>query len=138
MTDEPDETGDEYYLPVLRRASFYIVQVGSVVSLILLSSRRENAPILIFWLFIAWVLAPYILYTSIHGLKRYLQPLARKTLYIAMIAVTVISNLIYLKDALWPPTSTRAFVWVIVPPMMCAAVIVAVGIAAFVVRQRRS
>jgi len=140
MTDQPDATIDEQDSSPrgLRRASFVVILAGAIVSITLMFLTRQNPPTLIVWLFVVWVLGPYIAFTIGYRLARRWKPPASKALYVSTIAITFVANLVYLKDVLWPPASTRAFVWVLVPPVMGAAVVSVVIAAALFVRQRTS
>ena len=139
MTIEPDANRceqDKSSLGGLRRASLLSIVFGAVASLTLMLLTRQNPPALILWLFVVWVAGPYAGYLIGHRLARRWPTAVRRSLYISTIVVAMIANLVYLKDVLWPPTSTPAFIWVFVPPVMGGVVVVVVIVAASFARLR--
>lgn len=112
--------------------------LGAVASVALWAMAAQQPPVTIILLFIVWVSAPFIAFIAGNRLSTRWPLVTRKTLYLSTLVVTVAAITVYLKDVIWPPIATRAFVWVVVPPVMGTAVVVAVGISWLVSGRRES
>jgi hypothetical protein len=125
-----EDTDDSRSLNVFRQSSLIALIAGAIGSFVLLLMSRENAPIFLVVLFVIWVLGPFAFLAIAYRFdKRWLKA-KRVALYATTIATTIASLAIYGYVNIWPPQSTRAFVWVLVPPVSVFLTVASVGIAA--------
>lgn len=107
--------------------------LGSVT--LMLYAGRSNRHYLVTVLFIIWVLAPFVALALGRRVSEAWSSATRTTLQIVTLIVTVASLAIYGYRAMFPPRSTGAFVFVIVPPLSVLLVLLALAIAALLSRR---
>lgn len=112
--------------------------VGAAGSLALvLYGGRSNTHLLITLGFVAWVLAPYALLALAERRSASWSPRAQTTLRALTLVVTAASLAIYAYRAAFPPRTTGAFLFVIVPPVSVILVLVALAISSLMSRPSR-
>lgn len=120
---------------ILRRISYFAIVGGAIGSVVLLLMSRENAPIFLVALFAIWVLAPFALFAIASRFDRRWHSATRNALYSITTIITLASLAAYSYVNIWPPQSTRAFVWVLAPPLSVLLTIAVVGITALISRR---
>ena len=118
-----------------QRVTIIVGAAGSLA--LLLYGGRSNTHLLITLGFIAWVLAPFALLALGERRSRSWSPLAQTTLRAMTLLIAVASLGIYAYRAAFPPRSTGAFLFVIVPPVSVVLVLVALAIASLMSRPSR-
>ena len=114
------------------------ILVGAAGSLaLLLYGGRSNTHLLITLGFIAWVLAPFALLALAERRSRSWSPLAQTTLRAMTLLIAAASLGIYAYRAAFPPRTTGAFLFVIVPPVSVILVLVALVISSLMSRPSR-
>ena len=109
--------------------------VGAAGSLaLMLYAGRSNRHMLITVLFIVWVLAPFVVLAWAAKMADGWSSATRATLQAATLIITAGSLAIYGYRAAFPPRTTGAFLFVIVPPVSVLLLLVALAIAAFMSR----
>jgi predicted membrane channel-forming protein YqfA (hemolysin III family) len=125
-----ENTDDSRSLTVFRRISLIALIAGVIGAFVLLLLSRENAPIFLVVLFVIWVLGPFAFLAIAYRFENRWLSAKRTALYAATVAISIASLAIYGYVNVLPPQSTRAFVWVLVPPVSVLLSVAAVGIAA--------
>lgn len=111
---------------------------GAVGSLaLMLYAGRSNTHVLITVGFVFWVLAPFALLALAERRSGTWAPKTRATLNILTTGITVGSLAIYAYRAVRPPSTTGAFLFVLVPPVSVVLVLVTLGIVSGVSRPTR-
>jgi hypothetical protein len=128
--------GDTSALARLRAAALVGVAAGAAGSLALMLVAG-HPPLFLRVLFAIWVLSPFAGLVSAHALSARWSPATRATLYAVMLAVSIVSWVIYGTVALGPPRPQEAFVFVVVPPASWLVTAVAVPLAAWLSRGRQ-
>ena len=118
-----------------QRVAIIVGAAGSLV--LLLYAGRSNTHLLITLGFIVWVLAPFALLALAERRSGSWSPLARTTLRAMALIIAAGSLGIYGYRAAFPPRSTGAFLFVIVPPVSVVLVSVALAIASLMSRPSR-
>ena len=114
------------------------ILVGAAGSLaLLLYGGRSNTHLLITLGFIAWVLAPFALLALAERRSWSWSPLAQTTLRAMTLLIAAASLGIYAYRAAFPPRTTGAFLFVIVPPVSVILVLVALVISSLMSRPSR-
>jgi membrane-bound metal-dependent hydrolase YbcI (DUF457 family) len=109
--------------------------VGAVGSLgLMLYAGRSNTHVLITAGFIFWVLAPFVLLALAERRSETWAPKTRAALNILTTLVVVGSLAIYAYRAVKPPSTTGAFLFVLVPPVSVVLVLVTLGIVSVMSR----
>jgi hypothetical protein len=117
------------------RVALIAAALGSVG--LMLFAGRSNTHVLITVGFVVWVLAPFALLALAERKSGNWAPPTRATLRALTVLVTVGSLAIYAYRAAFPPQSTGAFLFVIVPPVSVVVVLVALAIASLMSRPSR-
>ena len=117
--------------PFLRRAALIAVLLGAVGSLGLMLRASQRTPRFLLVLFVFWVLGPFVALVLADVVAKRWSMLTRKTLYSVMLVVTVGSLAIYGNDAVSPPKTKAAFVYVAVPLASWLLIAIAVPMSAF-------
>ena len=113
--------------------------VGAVGSLaLMLYAGRSNTHVLITVGFIFWVLAPFALLALADRRSAKWAPSTQAALQVLTWLIVVGSLAIYAYRAAVPPQSTGAFLFVLVPPVSVALVLVGLAIAAVMSRPSRT
>jgi hypothetical protein len=137
MTSEtsPGRT-DGAFLGLLQTAALIAVLIGALgsVAFTLLAGHRNPSRFLIF-LFVIWVLSPFVTLVFATFISKSWSVLARGTLYSVMLFLSVASLAIYERVALGPPRAKTAFVFVVVPPFSFLLTMVAVSTATLISRR---
>lgn len=118
-----------------QRVTIIVGAAGSLA--LLLYGGRSNTHLLITLGFIAWVFAPFALLALAERRSGSWSPLAQTTLRAMTLLIAVASLGIYAYRAAFPPRSTGAFLFVIVPPVSVVLVLVALAIASLMSRPSR-
>jgi hypothetical protein len=116
----------------LRRISLVVTCVGGVGSLFLFNLARQEPPLLIVVLFTIWVISPFLALVLCNLRSTRWSSPARLTLYIVSLIVSAVSLIVYTRDVMWPPATTPAFVWVLIPPLTGGLAVLSVTTAALV------
>ena len=119
----------------LRTVGLVTLAVGGAGSVGLMVYAGHNAPRLLIFLFAIWVGSPFLLLLLANMVSKRWSVLTRATLYSLMVAVTLGSLVAYTYRVLWPPKSTPAFIFVLVPPLSWALILISILIAALVSRR---
>lgn len=120
----------------MRATARTAVVIGALGSLaLLLYVARTNSHVLITVLFTIWVLAPFVALALADRMSATWSPLSRATLHTLTPIITVGTLVIYAYRAVLPPQSSGAFVFVIVPPVSVALLLVALAVAALISRR---
>jgi hypothetical protein len=131
-----EATPEPRFLRVLHQAAAVALVAGAAgsVGLLLHAGQRINSPRLLMGLFALWVLSPFVLFVVADVVSNEWSAITRATLYGVILVVTISSLAIYAVVALGPsPPKAPAFV--LVPPVSCLLMSIAVPIAAFVSRR---
>lgn len=118
---------------MLSRVVLMAGAVGSVA--LMLFAGRSNTHVLITIGFVFWVLGPFALLALAARKSATWTPATRATLQILIVLVTAGSLAIYAYRAAFPPRSTGAFLFVIVPPVSVILVVVALAVASVMSRR---
>lgn len=119
----------------MRAAARIAVVVGALGSVtLMLYAGRRNRHYVVTVLFIVWVLAPFVALALARRMSEAWSSATRTTLQAVTLLVTALSLAIYGYRAMFPPRSTGAFVFVVVPPLSVLLVLLAVAIAALLSR----
>jgi hypothetical protein len=102
-------------LKFLRTVALIVLFTGVVGSFsLVLYNGRNNKSILLIALFVAWVLSPFIGLLIADKISKGWTDITRKTLYIIMIVLTLVSLLSY-SGILSPAGTKTAFVFLVIP-----------------------
>ncbi|MEO8193003.1 MAG: hypothetical protein ABI681_04070 [Gemmatimonadales bacterium] len=123
-------------LGTLRTAALIAVLAGALVSVGFLFRAGRNNPQFVVALIAIWVLSPFIALALVSVLSKRWSDLSRKALYLVMLFVTLGSLAIYGADALNPPKTKAAAVFVAVPLASWVLIAVVLPIAVFISRRR--
>jgi hypothetical protein len=118
-----------------QRVAIIVGAVGSLA--LLLYGGRSNTHLLITLGFIAWVLAPFALLALAERRSASWSPRVQATLRALTLIVAAASLAIYAYRAAFPPRTTGAFLFVIVPPVSVILVLVALAISSLMSRPSR-
>lgn len=118
-----------------QRVAIIVGAAGSLA--LLLYAGRSNTHLLITLLFIVWVLGPFALLALAERRARSWSLRAQTTLRGMTLIVAAASLGIYACRAAFPPRTTGAFLFVIVPPVSVVLVLVALAIASLMSRPSR-
>jgi hypothetical protein len=108
------------------RSSLVVGAIGSLA--LMLYAGRFNTHILITVGFILWVVAPFALLALVERRSGAWAPKTRAALHVLTLLVVVGSLAIYAYRAVKPPSTTGAFLFVLVPPVSVVLVLVTLGI----------
>jgi len=112
--------------------------VGAIGSLaLMLYAGRSNTHILITVGFIVWVVAPFALLALAERRSGAWAPKTRATLSILTLVIVISSLATYAYRAVKPPSTTGAFLFVLVPPVSVVLVLVTLGIVSVMSRPSR-
>ena len=117
-------------LRVAALTSMVVGAIGSVV-LMLYAGRRNPSSLLIF-LFVIWVLSPFLLLALADIISQRWSRLTRLSLYRVTLVLTLSSLAIYAHRALGPPRPQAAFIFIVVPPLSWLFVAVVVSVAGLI------
>lgn len=116
-------------LTLLRTVSLVVVLVGSIGSFgLVLYNGHNNKSIFLITLFVAWVLSPFITMLLADRFSERWTDFTRKTLYVIMIALTIVSLLSY-SGVISPAGTKAAFVFLVVPLISWVLIIIFILIA---------
>ena len=118
-----------------QRVTIIVGAAGSLA--LMLYGGRSNTHLLITLLFIVWVLAPFALLALAERRSGSWSPRAQTTLRALTLIVAAASLGIYAYRAAFPPRTTGAFLFVIVPPVSVILVLVALAISSLMSRPSR-
>ena len=127
---------DGGFLGLLRAVSLSAVVVGAAGSLGLMLRAGRRTPRLLLFLFVIWVLSPFVALAWANIVSKRWSVLTRATLYCVTLVITLCSLAIYGNVVLPPAASPRAFAFVVVPPGSWLLMTIVVPIAAFISRRR--
>jgi ACR3 family arsenite efflux pump ArsB len=118
------------FLGRLRVAALIAMLVGAMgsVGFMLYAGRRNPSQLLIF-LFVIWVLSPFVLLGLANIISQRWSGLTRATLYGVTLLLTLSSLAIYAYRALGPPRPQAAFIFIVVPPASWLFIAIAVSLA---------
>lgn len=116
----------------LRTAALAAVLIGAVVSVGLTLRAGQRSPRFLLVLFVGWVLSPFVALVCADVLSRRWAVLTRATLHAVALLVTLGSLAVYGHDALRPPRTQAAFVFVVVPPASWLLIALVVPTAALI------
>ena len=122
-------------LVTLRKASLTVCIIGAALSIILFLLASQQAPISIVFLFVGWLLAPFVVLLFAHVFANRWSALTQTALYWMTLLTTVVSVAIYAYQFIWPRQSTPAFYWVAVPPASTLLAIAVISIAGIISRR---
>ena len=124
------------FLGPLRTAALVAILIGATGSVVftLIAGHRNPSRFLIF-LFVIWVLFPFVALVLAAFISKSWLVLARGTLYSVMLFLSLASLAIYGRVALGPPRAKTAFVFLVVPPLSFLLTVVAVSTAALLCRR---
>jgi hypothetical protein len=108
--------------------------VGSV-ALTLYAGRNNNLPLLMV-LMAGWVFAPFLGYALASRVAGRWSAFTRAALDVVIIVIAVASLALYGRDALRPPATQAAKVYVALPGVSWLALLIGVPLAALIARRR--
>jgi hypothetical protein len=120
-------------LAAVARIALWVGAAGSLA--LMLYAGRSNRHMLITLLFIFWVLAPFVALTWAGTVADGWSSATRATLHAVTLIVAALSLAIYGYRAAFPPRTTGAFVFVIVPPLSLLLLLIALAVAALLSRR---
>ena len=113
----------------MRTVALVVLLMGVVGSLsLVLYNGRNNKSILLIALFVAWVLSPFIGLLIADKVSKGWTDIARKTLYIIMLVLSMVSLLSY-SGVLSPAGTKTAFVFLVTPLISWVVISILVLIA---------
>ena len=126
------------FLGRMRTVALMAVVVGAAgsVALMLREGQRSDSIVLLI-LFTIWVLSPFVALLLANTVSKRWSVLTRMTLYSVMLILSMSSLTIYGILALRPPSSTPAFVFVVVP-LGSWLLMMVLGPAAAIISGKRS
>src|SRR5664279_5318285 len=114
---------------LMRTVALVVLLMGVVGSLsLVLYNGRNNKSILLIALFVAWVLSPFIGLLIADKDSKGWSDIARKTLYIIMLVLSMVSLLSY-SGVLSPAGTKTAFVFLVTPLISWVVISILVLIA---------
>lgn len=120
-------------LAAAARTALWVGAAGCLA--LMLYAGRSNRHILITVLFIFWVLAPFVAIAWAARMSDGWSSATRATLHAVTLIITALSLAIYSYRAAFPPRTTGAFVFVIVPPLSVLLLLIALATAALMSRR---
>lgn len=126
---------DGGFLGFLRAVALIAVGAGAVGSVGLMLRADQSTPRFLLVVFFIWVLSPFVALAWANVVSKRWPVLIRAALYAATIVVTL-GSLAYGKLVLPPAGSSRAFVFVAVPPASWLLMTIVVSMAALISRRR--
>ena len=123
---------------IIANLSGLIVAItGGLASIGLLLAAARNTPRLLLILFIGWVVIPFAALVAANlYVPRWSTPY-KTALSFATVFIAIVSVLVYGFFTIWPPASTPARTWLLVPAASWLLMI-ALVIAAYLSRRRNS
>ena len=119
---------------ILRMTALLVSVFGGAGSLVLMLVAG-NPPVLLRILFAIWVLSPFAgLFAACLISKRW-SPLTRRVLYSVTLLITIGSLGLYGDRVLYPPETTPAFRFIVVPFASWLLILITVPIAALISRR---
>lgn len=118
-----------------QRVTIIVGAAGSLA--LMLYGGRSNTHLLITLLFIIWVLAPFALLALAERRSGSWSVRAQTTLHALTLVVAAASLAIYAYRAAFPPRTTGAFLFVIVPPVSVILVLASLAISSLMSRPAR-
>jgi hypothetical protein len=126
----------EFHGANLRRAALIAVLVGAVGSIGLLLRASQRTPPFLLFLFVLWMLSPFVAVVCADMVSKNWAALTRSTLYGVMLVLTLGSLAVYGNDALNPRKAQAAFVFVAVPLASWLLIAIVVPVAVLLSRRR--
>jgi len=124
---------DGGFLGLLRAVALIAVVAGAVGSVGLILRAGRSTPPLPLFLFVIWVLSPFVALAWASMVSKRWSVLTRATLYCVTLVVTLGSLAIYGElVVIRPPGSPNAFLFVIVPPASWVFMTIVVPMAALI------
>src|SRR5262245_30508285 len=119
-SDVPSEAEQERhangFLGFLREVSLGVVVAGAVCSVGLMLRAGRNTPRMLLFLFVIWIMSPFVALLWANLNSKHWSLLTRATLYCMTIIITLVSLAIY-GGIISPPAGLPpAFIFVVVPP----------------------
>ena len=102
-----------------------IAVIGAAGSLFLLMTAGRGAPVILLALFIGWVALPFAALAAANFYANRWSPATRTALFAASLLVFSAALFIYCWVTFWPPSSTPARTWLLVPAASWLAIIAA-------------
>jgi len=124
------------FLGFLRAVALIAVAPGAVGSVSLMLRADQRTPRFLLVLFFIWILSPFVALAWANVVSKHWPVLTRATLYCVTLLITLGSLPFYGKLVLPPAGSSRAFVFVAVPPASWLLMTIVVSIAALISRRR--
>jgi hypothetical protein len=114
---------------LMRSVSLVVVFMGVIGSFsLVLYNGRNNKSILLITLFLAWVLSPFIGLLIADKVSKSWTDITRKTLYIIMLVLTMISLFSY--SGVFSPAGTKtAFVFLVTPLISWVVILILIVIS---------
>lgn len=112
------------------------VLAAAAGSLALFFRAARHTPPLLIPIFVIWILVPFAVLLLAHRRAARWPPEVRSVLHVVMVLLALGSLAAYGYDALWPRTAQRAFIYVIVAPVSCACIGLALAVGALFFRRR--
>ena len=123
------------FLGLLRGAALIAVLAGAGGSVGLMLRAGRHSPRILLPLFTIWVLSPFVALVWANVVSKRWSVLTQATLYSVALVLTLGSLAIYGDDALRPPKTKAAFVYVVVPPASWLFIAIVLPIAALISRR---
>ncbi len=120
----------------MRTAAFVALIAGAAGSIGLLLHARQHPPPLLVFLFVIWVLSPFVVLGIAHLVSKRRSPGTQATLCFVSVFIAIASLLVYGDDTLNHRTTHPAFVYVAVPPVSWLLIILLTSMAA--IRSRKT
>jgi hypothetical protein len=124
---------ESVFLRRLRVAALIAMVVGAIGSVVLmLYAGRHNPSHLLIFLFVIWVLSPFLLLAFANIISQRWSGLTRGTLYGVTLVLTLSFLAIYAHRALGPPRPQAAFIFIVVPPLSWLLIAIAISMAGLI------
>jgi hypothetical protein len=98
----------------------------------MLYAGRRNPSHLLIFLFVIWVLSPFVLLGLANIISQRWSSLTRGTLYGVTLVLSLSSLAIYAHRALGPPRPQAAFIFIVVPPASWLLIAIVVSLAGLI------
>jgi uncharacterized membrane protein YhaH (DUF805 family) len=121
---------------LLRKVALVVLFIGAVGSFYLtLREGRNDKSILEIFLFLVWVISPFLALFIASAISKKWADITRKAVYILMLVITPFSLISY-SGALKLPGMSPAFVFLIVPPLTWLLMAIVIPIAESLSRKK--
>ena len=100
--------------------------LGGAASIGLLLAAGRNTPPVLLFLFVGWVALPFAVIAVVSFYSARWSRVTRQTTELAAVVIVPVSVAIYAYFTVWPPATTPARTWLLVPAISLLLIVIAV------------